>query len=216
MLQLVAILWAFLVLADVAASRDINLRAGLRRTLSLPLQFSWLLSMFIVNCATSTWWLGGCLLLLPFGFAVVDAYETGSGMGAFRRSIRLGLTRSPDKHGSPLAWPIVGMSTLVLATTALLSCGASCISFLVPGASSGPSLADLLALASSVDLSRPEELLPAILRTLTPEPSLGRAVSTLLLAPADTLIWVFLLALQIAVYRHAVQATASRSEGETT
>lgn len=213
-LQLVALLWAFLVLADMAAGREVNLRAGLRRTLSWRLQFSWLLSLLLVSVGTSLWWIGGCILLLPYGLAVVDAYETDSGMSAFGRSVRLGLARSAGNPNAPLAWPIVSVSTLVLAAAALLSCGASCVSFLVPGMSAGPSLIDLANMFSTIDLSRPDELLPAILHTVTPEPNLGRTVSTLLLAPKDALIQVFLLALPIVVYHHAIKVTAGGTEGD--
>lgn len=210
-LQLVGLLWAFIVIADVAAGRPVDIRAGLRRTLSWRLQLSWLLSTLIVASATGGWWMGGCLLLLPFGFAVVDAYESGSGMGAFGRSVKLGLTRIGGGDLSRLAWPIVSVSTATLAGVWLVSCGASCAGGGLLGSGGGPSEDELMGLMTSLmgglDPTRPDQALIAMMRALAPKPDLLSAVVTVLLAPKTALVEVMLMAVQLVVYHDALRVT---------
>lgn len=210
-LQLVGLLWAFIVIADVAAGRPVDIRAGLRRTLSWRLQLSWLVSTLIVGSATGGWWMGGCLLLLPFGFAVVDAYESGSGLGAFGRSVKMGLTKVGGGDLSRLAWPIVTASTALLAGVWLLSCGLSCAGGGVLGGGGGSSAEDLLgvlgSLTSGLDPTRPDQALIGLMRALAPKPDLLAAVVTVLVAPKTALVEVMLMALQLVVYHDALRVT---------
>lgn len=197
-LDLVALQWAFTVMADVAAGRPVSLFGGLRRMASWKLQFSWLVSGTLVSIGTGVWYVGGCLLLLPFGFAVAEAYEQQNGMGAIKESARLGFLKGPT--GVRLAMPMVWVSTGLLASALVLSCG-----FDVGGlfASSGVDDAALTRLMGELDSADPEALLRAIVHALFPVPSWASTIWTILSSPARQFIEVALLAIQLVAYHHA-------------
>ncbi len=197
-LDLVALQWAFTVLADVAAGRPVSLTGGLRRMASWKLQFSWLVSGTLVSMGTGIWYFGGCFLLLPLGFAVAEAYEQQNGMAALGESARLGLQRGPN--GARLGMSMVIASTGLLFAALVLSCGVD-----VGGSffSSGPDLEALLAVLGKVDPARPELLVGALIHALFPTPSWPETITTILVSPARQLVEVALLGVQLVAYHHA-------------
>lgn len=106
LVELVALMFAFVILADVTAGRPSDLVAGIRRLASWRLQVSWLVSGMFEQAAISTWFIGGALLLVPFGFATTAAYEEGSGLAALGRSVHLGVGVPGDRPGLRVAVPV--------------------------------------------------------------------------------------------------------------
>jgi hypothetical protein len=198
LLDLVALQWAFTVLADVAAGREVSLTGGLRRMASWKLQVSWLVSGVLVSLGTSVWYFGGCLLLLPFGFAVAEAYEQQNGMAAIGASARLGLARGPG--GTRYGMPMVLVSTGLLLLAALLSCGVDLGGMVF---SSGPDVDTLLAAAGKLDPARPDALVSTLVKVFFPTPSWPETLTTIFVAPARQLVEVALLAIQLVGYHHA-------------
>jgi hypothetical protein len=101
--ELAALMLAFVILADITSGRDADLWGGLRRLASWKLQFAWLFAGFMEQIAISVWFLGGGLLLVPFGMATTAAYEEDNGFASFGRSMRLGQIGNPIGHGFRIA-----------------------------------------------------------------------------------------------------------------
>ncbi|MES2641982.1 MAG: hypothetical protein V4850_21005 [Myxococcota bacterium] len=89
-LELAAYMLVFVVLADLTAGRTPALGAGLRRLASWRLQGAWVVAGFFEQTAIDLWFVGGGLLLVPFGLVTVAAYEEANGLQAFGRSLALG------------------------------------------------------------------------------------------------------------------------------
>lgn len=90
LLELVAYMLVFIVLADLTAGRPSDLGGGLRRLASWRLQGAWIVAGLLEQTAIDLWFFGGGLLLIPFGLVTVTAYEEANGFTAFGRSLALG------------------------------------------------------------------------------------------------------------------------------
>ncbi len=205
--RLIALVLVFIVIADLAAGRPVDIRAGLRRTLAWRLQFSWLLSSVIFSAATGLWFIGGCIIFLPYGLAIADAYETDSGLAAFGRSSRLGTMRVGGPGSAQPGWSLAGASTVLMlgffVATGTLAIVGSIVS---------PSL-DLGALGTALmgaDPTRPERLILEVLPTLIPTPTWLQTVWSVLQGPIPVLREVVVLTVGLVVYQHAIAAEAER------
>ncbi len=205
--QLVALVLAFIVIADLAAGRAVDLRAGLRRTLAWRLQFSWLLSSVIFSTATGLWFIGGCIIFLPYGLAIADAYETNSGLAAFGRSSRLGTVRLAGPGSAQPGWSLAGASTVLMLAFFVVTGTLTVVNSLL-----SPSL-DLDALSTAVmgmDPGRPERMLLDVLPTLIPRPTWLQTAWTVLQGPLPLLREVAVLTVGLVVYHHATAAEMER------
>jgi hypothetical protein len=207
--QLVAVAWAFLVMSEVAAGRPPGIREGLRRTLAWRLQLSWLVSAFLVSTAHRLWFIGGCFLLVPFGLAVSDAYEAGSGMGALGRANRLGFSVGPSggKLGVPMA---IASTGLLLAIAVLDTLRSTATAYLSPAL-------DLTAAAELVttwaaDPTSGGDLLGGLVMALLPEPSLTGVALALVQSPWPILTQILVLAVPIVAYHDAVRIDGTREK----
>ena len=90
LVQLVTLMIAFVVLADLTAGRAPNVWAGLARLGSWRLQGAWIVAGMFEQIAISLWFLGGGAVLIPLGLVTTAAYEEASGFAAFTRSNELG------------------------------------------------------------------------------------------------------------------------------
>ena len=90
LLELVAYMLVFIVLADLTAGRPSDLGGGLRRLASWKLQGAWIVAGIFEQTSIDLWFFGGGLLLIPFGLVTVTAYEEANGFTAFGRSLALG------------------------------------------------------------------------------------------------------------------------------
>lgn len=198
-LQLLALLLLYIVAADLVAGRPLDLRAGLRRTLGWRLQFSWLLSSVLYSTATRLWFLGGCLLFVPYGMAVPDAYEADSGLRAFPRAQRLGALRIGGGRGPQPGWTLAGASTVLLLGFALGSGALAVVDGLV-----APSIdyAELVGRALAVDPARPEGIL-SLLALAMPAPTAVQSGWAILQGPYELLREFSLLTLGLVVYHDA-------------
>ena len=59
MVELLALMFAFVILADLSAGRTPDVWAGLRRLASWKLQFAWLVAGVFEQTAISMWFLRG-------------------------------------------------------------------------------------------------------------------------------------------------------------
>ncbi|MSQ02469.1 MAG: hypothetical protein EXR71_11360 [Myxococcales bacterium] len=205
--QLVALVLAFIAVADLVAGRPVDIRAGLRRTLAWRLQFSWLVSGVIFSTATGLWFIGGCVIFLPYGLAIVDAYESGSGLAAFGRSSRLGTVPLGGPGSAQPGWSVAGASTVLMLAFFVLSGTLTVVSSAL-----SPSL-DLDALSTAVmgmDPGRPERMLLDVLPTLVPRPTWFQTAWTVLQAPLPLLREVAVLTVGLVVYHHATAAEMER------
>ncbi len=199
--ELVALVVLYIVLADLAAGREVSIVAGLKRTLAWRLQVSWLFSSILYTTATRLWFIGGCILFVPYGLAIPDAYEAGSGLGAFGRSHALGNLRIGGGRGPQPGWSLAGASTVILlvfamASTAVYTLGA----LFLPGPDLDAVLGALLAL-DPTDPDAPVRLMTALVRT----PSWIETGWTILQAPLSLLRETALLTVALVVYQDAVK-----------
>lgn len=206
-MQIVAVAWGFLVISEVCAGRPAGIREGLRRTLAWRLQLSWLVSAFLVSTGHRLWFLGGCFLLLPFGFALSDAYERGTGMSALARAGKLGFSIGP--HGGKLGVPMAVVSTGLLLATAVIDTVLGTVNAMV---SPSVNLGGLTDLASRLGSSSgtPADLLGSVVLALLPEPSIAGVTLTLLEAPWPVLAQIVVLAVPVVAYHDAARIDAAR------
>ncbi len=189
--ELLALMFAFVILADLSAGRTPNIPAGLRRLASWKLQFVWIVAGIFEQTAISTWFLGGALLLVPFAFVTTSAYEDDNGWTAFGRSIDLGFLRvgpeSWDRPGFRVALPVTlgfFVGFLVNALLGLASC-------LTSAATAVPSVLALL------EGRMPESA------SLMPSYGIGSVVFDLALAPLAMLPTVYMITVQQTAYWQA-------------
>lgn len=126
--ELASLMMAFVILADITSGRPPGLWSGLKRLASWRLQFAWLFAGMLEQMAISLWFVGGALLLVPFGLATTSAYEENNGFGSFGRSLRLGQIGAPIGHGFRVAAGVtVGFFVAFLLRTlvSLASCAVS-------------------------------------------------------------------------------------------
>jgi hypothetical protein len=207
LVQIVGIASAFLVISEVAAGRPAGIAEGLRRTLAWRLQLSWLVSAFLVSTAHRLWFIGGCFLLLPFGFAVTDAYETSSGMAAIGRGSRLGFSRGPS--GGRLGVPMAIASTVLLFGLAVLSAAVSGFSaLLVPSVNLSGAL-EVAGRMVDPRLSGPD-LLGSLILSLIPEPSIPSFVFTLIGGVWSILTQTVVFVVPVVAYHAAAAIDAAR------
>lgn len=131
-IELLAYMLVFVILADISAGREVDLGAGIRRLASLRLQAAWLIAGVFEQIAISLWFIGGALWMWPLGMVTTAAYEEESGFAAFRRSVDLGWGEDGpgwfDRPGLRIAVPItLGMAADfgVRTLTELVSCAVS-------------------------------------------------------------------------------------------
>ncbi len=207
--QLVGVAWAFLVISEVAAGRPAGIREGLRRTLAWRLQLSWLVSAFLVSTAHRMWFIGGCFLLVPFGFALSDAYEAGTGMRAIGRANRLGFSVGPrgGKLGVPMALASTGLLLAIgVADTAVQSLSV----MLSPSVNLSGGIELLTKLTTSPGSGA--DVLGDLLLALLPEPSVFGVVVTFILAPWPVITQLLVLVVPIVAYHDAVRIDSGREE----
>lgn len=193
-LELATYMFVFVVLADLTAGRPHHLGQGLVRLASWRLQGAWLVVGLVEQTAMSLWWLGGAVLLVPFGLVTPAAYEEDSGFGAFRRSSELGMgapgTPALERPGVHLAIAVTlgFFAGFCLNTVVGL---ASCVT-----GSSGDEVGQLLTLLQG---GMPE---------LTEAPRYGwtDAAMTLVSAPLALLPTIYMMTAQQMVYWRAVNA----------
>ena len=206
-MQLVAVAWGFLVISEVAAGRPAGIAEGLRRTLAWRLQLSWLVSAFLVSTAHRLWFIGGCFLLLPFGFAPSDAYERATGMSAISRAGKLGFSVGP--HGGKLGVPMAIVSTGLLLATAVIDTVLSTVNAMLSPAVNLGGLTDLVTRLTSSPGSA-VDLLGAVVMAILPEPSVAGVALTLLEAPWPVLAQIVVFAVPVVVYHDAMRIDAAR------
>lgn len=199
--ELVALALLYIIAADLVAGRPLDLLAGLRRTLAWRLQVSWLVSSVLYSTATRLWFLGGCLLFVPYGFAVPDAYEQGSGLGAFGRARRLGNLRIGGGRGPQPGWTLAGASTVLLLLFAVLSVGLSIVSsFLAPTVD----VAEIAGRAMSLDPTRPEGVVE-LMKLAIPSPTWLQTAWAILQGPYSILREFVVLTVGMVVYHDALK-----------
>lgn len=192
-IQLLGLMFAFVILADLSAGRTPDVWAGLRRLASWKLQFAWLVAGLFEQTAISLWFLGGGLLLLPLGLATTTAYEEDNGFTSFSRSIHLGmLEMGVAKPGTRIAVAVTlgfFVGFLVTALISLISCATS-------AASAAPGL---LEFYTALQLGEIPEI-PA-----SPAHRYGwlNVAMDLVLAPLGMLPTVFMMTVQQMTYWQA-------------
>ncbi|MDP2309204.1 MAG: hypothetical protein Q8P18_24485 [Pseudomonadota bacterium] len=187
-LELVAYMLVFVVLADLTAGRTPRLWSGLGRLASWRLQGAWIVAGFFEQTAIDLWFLGAALLLIPFGLVTVAAYEEASGFKAFPRSLKLGtMDMGPAKVGVRIAIAV----TLGFAISLLLSALVWLVSFVT---SAGGAASPLFSILSGT-LPDGGFALPAF--------GWKDAAKTLLLSPLAMLPTVYMMATQQVVYWQA-------------
>lgn len=202
-IELVALMFAFVILADLSAGRTPDVWAGMRRLASWKLQFAWLVAGLFEQTAISMWFLGGTLLLLPVGLATTVAYEEDNGFQSFPRAFRLGLLEmGPARPGIRIAVAVaLGflLGSIVSGAIGVVSCATS-------AASVGPGVFDLLNAVQSGQV-------PALLPGLTVESSFGwgSVVFAVLLSPIAMLPTVFMITVQQMTYWQARRFDEARS-----
>lgn len=193
-IELLALMFAFVILADITAGRRSDIWAGLRRLASWKLQFAWLFAGLFEQLAISLWFLGGGLVLVPFGFVTTAAYEEGSGFAAFGRSMTLGLGANGDRPGLRVAIPVtIGFLAFFLVQSLV-----SVVSWVFAPSDASASLLALVTGGADVDLAR-----------LVPSYGGGDVVMDLLLAPVAMLPTVYMITVQQLGYHAAARAAAA-------
>ncbi len=195
LVELVALMFAFVILADLSAGRTPDIMQGMRRLASWKLQFAWLAAGVFEQTAISMWWLGGTLLLLPIGLVTTVAYEEDSGFAAFPRALHLGLMEmGPARPGMRIAVAVtIGFFVGFVVSTII-----SFVSCATSAATSGPGLLDMYT-----------TLQGGAIPTATPGPTgttgaewLGTAFN-ILLSPLAMLPTVFMMTVQQMTYWQA-------------
>lgn len=140
LIELVALMFAFVILADLSAGRTPDTWDGMRRLASWKLQFAWLVAGIFEQTAISMWFMGGTLLLLPVGLATTVAYEEDNGFQSFPRALQLGLMEmGPARPGIRIAAAVTAgfFAGFVISTlVSVVSCATT-------AAAEGPGLFDL-------------------------------------------------------------------------
>jgi hypothetical protein len=208
-MQLAAVLWGFLVISEVAAGRPAGIAEGLRRTLAWRLQFSWLISVFMITTGHRLWFIGGCFLLVPFGFALTDAYERATGMAALGRAGRLGFSIGP--HGGKLAVPMAIASTVLMFGIVVADVFLAGVSAVFSPAVNIGALTEV-----SQQLIDPTgngaDLLLRIVMAVLPEPSLTGIAVGLLLSPWTVIAQLLALTVPVVAYHDAARIDAARAQ----
>lgn len=191
--ELVALMFAFVILADLSAGRTPDTWDGLRRLASWKLQFAWLVAGIFEQTAISMWFLGGTLLLLPVGLATTVAYEEDNGFQSFPRALKLGLMEmGPARPGIRIAVAVTAgffVGFVISTLVSLVSCATT-------AAAEGPGLFDLYnALQGG---AMPTELPAAASSSSWLGPALG-----VLLSPLAMLPTVFMITVQQMTYWQA-------------
>lgn len=205
LVQLVALMVVFVVLADLTAGRAPDLGGGLARLASWRLQGAWLVAGVLEQVAISLWFVGGAAVLVPFGLVTTAAYEEGCGFGAFGRSHRLGQARfGPGAFGQAGARLAAGVTLAFLAwfTADTLVGLVSCVGSLAGAA-------DTLGGAPAGDID--PAALQAWITAATKPAETGPldAALTLVLAPLSMLPTVYMMTLQQQTYWWARAADPS-------
>ncbi|MSP54017.1 MAG: hypothetical protein EXR69_00170 [Myxococcales bacterium] len=207
---LVALMFAFVILADLSAGRTPDVWAGMRRLASWRLQFAWLLAGVFEQTAISLWFMGGALLLVPVGLATTVAYEEDNGFQSFPRALRLGLLEMGSaRPGVRIAIAV----TLGFLLGAVVSGVISVVSCATSAASVGPAVFDLLKTVQTGQLpTLPGGGLPA-------DSGLGwgRVLFVVLVSPVAVLPTVFMITVQQLTYWQArrFDDAACRAAGHT-
>jgi hypothetical protein len=141
LIELVALMFAFAVLADLSAGRDPDFWGAMRRLASWKLQFVWIVAGLFEQTAMSMWYMGGATVLIPVGLVTPVAYEEDNGFAAFSRSYALGMT---EKNGSRPGTRIAIGTTLAFFLGFLLNSAVGLLTMASTLFSAGPSLLTLL------------------------------------------------------------------------
>ena len=203
LVQLITLMIAFVVLADLTAGRPPHVWAGLARLGSWRLQGTWLIAGFFEQLAISLWFLGGAAVLVPFGLVTTAAYEEASGFGAFTRSNELGrvqiTTGTFGPAGIRLAAGVTGAFAawfLVDSMIGLASCTGSI--FTASNALEGQTLESVLSGARAV---------------VAPAHTGFDIAMDLLVAPLALLPMIYMMTLQQLTYWQARAAVGVEAPG---
>lgn len=127
LIELVCLMFAFVILADITAGRSQDLSLAMRKLASWRLQGVWLVAGLFEQAAMSLWYLGGGALLVPTGMVTTASYEEGTGMQAFQRSYELGMAEQNGSRpgvriavGTTLAYLLNFLVTGVFSVFAIL------------------------------------------------------------------------------------------------
>lgn len=141
LIELVALMFAFVILADLTAGREPDFWGSMRRLASWKLQFVWIAAGLFEQAAMSMWYLGGASVLVPVGLVTPAAYEEDSGFAAFSRSYALGMM---EQDGSRPGVRIAIGTTLAFFVGFLISGAVDVFSLAITVSTAGPSLTTLL------------------------------------------------------------------------
>ncbi len=195
LIELVALMFAFVILADLSAGRTPDIAGGMRRLASWRLQFAWLVAGIFEQAAISGWYAGGTLLLLPVGLATTVAYEEDNGFQSFPRAFHLGLLEmGPARPGIRIA-AAVTVGFVVGAVVSLLISVVSCAG---SAAVSAPAYLDMY---TALQAGHTPDL--ATLGSSESGSSWAPAVFDVLLAPINILPSVYMITVQQMTYWQA-------------
>jgi hypothetical protein len=203
-IELLAYMLVFVILADISAGREVSLWEGSKRLASLRLQAAWLVAGVFEQIAISLWFIGGAVWMWPLGMVTTAAYEEESGFGAFKRSVDLGLHKDGpgffDRPGLRIAVPI----TLAMAGGFAIRTVIELVSCVASAGAAAPALIKLLQTLQSGAI--PTEL---------PELPGGGPVDivlTLFFAPLGLIPTVYMMAVQQTAYWQARQRAEALAE----
>lgn len=193
LIELVALMFAFVILADLSAGRTPDTWGGLRRLASWKLQFAWLVAGIFEQTAISMWFMGGTLLLLPVGLATTVAYEEDNGFQSFPRALQLGLMEmGPARPGIRIAAAVTAGFFVGFVISTLVSV----VSCATTAAAEGPGLFDLYNTLQGGGM--PTEIPAAASSSSWLGPVVG-----VLLSPLAMLPTVFMITVQQMTYWQA-------------
>ena len=193
LVQLVTLMIAFVVLADLTAGRAPNVWAGLARLGSWRLQGAWIVAGMFEQIAISLWFLGGGAVLIPLGLVTTAAYEEASGFAAFTRSNELGRLHVSSGTFGPAGTRLAVGVTLAFALWFL------CDSLIGLASCAG----SIFSMSSALEGRSVESILAGTGAPVLPAHTGFDVAMDLLLAPLALMPTIYMMTLQQITYWQA-------------